>query len=594
MGAAKNYEEKVIERKFEGNIKKNREKLSNWIHKWMETVESKTDAEPPILYVNSNYATNYLDSSTISKYDLWIAHWTCDTGMPPPDTEDTGIWDSWDFWQYYEPDFCGENSVAGISGGVDLDVFNGDMSKLKDEFVIKKKPLLDVVLIIDRSGSMSSPPEQFPDTQTAAKTFADLLDPANDRVGLVSYATSATLNQPLTSTYQDVKNTIDTLSPSGNTAMGEGIYLANNELLTNGRSRPPTVYAGILLCDGQWNQGGDPIPQAQAAANNDIVIYTIGLGDMIDESRLMTIAEITGGDYYYAPTSEELEDIYIELSGRVAGLTPIKTEEDRVAPDETIPKTFFVDATIDMFRTTLNWTGSDVDLKLKDRGGNYILPDGNVRYSGSDAKPEWYEVTNPAPGSWQAEIYGKDVPEEGEDFTMQVMASTPVTLSVNTDKTDYDGGESVLITAELLEGTEPITGADVSAEIIRPDTSVETLKLYDDGSHQDANSDDGIYTSDYSKTCWVGTYNVEAVATDGFERADTTSFRVVTAPANTPPVANAGSDQTVYVTPPATTAEVTLDGSGSYDSDGDPLTYSWTWDGNTATGVNPTIELPHR
>jgi parallel beta-helix repeat (two copies) len=61
---------------------------------------------------------------------------------------------------------------------------------------------------------------------------------------------------------------------------------------------------------------------------------------------------------------------------------------------------------------------------------------------------------------------------------------------------------------------------------------------------------------------------------------------------NGAPVADAGPDQTVYVTPPATTAEVTLDGSGSYDPDGDSLSYTWTWDGNTAHGVNPTVELP--
>jgi len=61
---------------------------------------------------------------------------------------------------------------------------------------------------------------------------------------------------------------------------------------------------------------------------------------------------------------------------------------------------------------------------------------------------------------------------------------------------------------------------------------------------------------------------------------------------NAAPIADAGPDQTVYVEESATTAEVTVDGWGSYDPEGDPLTYTWTWDSNTAHGVNPTIELP--
>jgi GH25 family lysozyme M1 (1,4-beta-N-acetylmuramidase) len=101
-----------------------KEALSNWVHEWMNTVKSETGIEP-IIYVNSNYANNYLDSSVI-QYDLWIAHWRCDTGTPP----NTGIWNDWDFWQYYSPDYCGVNSVPGISGGVDLDIFNGDMDRL--------------------------------------------------------------------------------------------------------------------------------------------------------------------------------------------------------------------------------------------------------------------------------------------------------------------------------------------------------------------------------------------------------------------------------------------------------------------------------
>jgi hypothetical protein len=61
---------------------------------------------------------------------------------------------------------------------------------------------------------------------------------------------------------------------------------------------------------------------------------------------------------------------------------------------------------------------------------------------------------------------------------------------------------------------------------------------------------------------------------------------------NTPPVSDAGDDQTVCALIDGH-ADVRLDGTGSYDADGDELEYTW-YDGNEliATGAEPNVMLP--
>jgi len=60
---------------------------------------------------------------------------------------------------------------------------------------------------------------------------------------------------------------------------------------------------------------------------------------------------------------------------------------------------------------------------------------------------------------------------------------------------------------------------------------------------------------------------------------------------NNPPVAIAQGNQFVELQD-CNGATVMLDGSASYDPDGDPLTYRWSWANGSAEGSNPIILLP--
>ena len=93
----------------------------------------------------------------------------------------------------------------------------------------------------------------------------------------------------------------------------------------------------------------------------------------------------------------------------------------------------------------------------------------------------------------------------------------------------------------------------------------------------------------------VGRHTVELRVFDGTQNS-TPDFVVVTVmSAGNRPIANAGPDQTV-ASPFGGVVVVTLNGSGSYDPDGDPIQYTWTWTTNNqpfqAVGVSPVIQLP--
>ena len=108
-----------------------RDALSNWVNAFMGEVRASAGVVP-LIYLNSNYAANYVNTS-VAQYDVWIANWGANDGQYDPNRRPgTGVWGgAWDFWQY-----TSRGSVQGIAGNVDLDVFGGDRAALERDFVV--------------------------------------------------------------------------------------------------------------------------------------------------------------------------------------------------------------------------------------------------------------------------------------------------------------------------------------------------------------------------------------------------------------------------------------------------------------------------
>ena len=222
-----------------------------------------------------------------------------------------------------------------------------------------------VILAMDVSGSMRAAdvePNRLTASQVAAKSFvAD--QPANARIGIVSFAGTAALVQPPTQNKEDIYAAIDRFQLQRATAIGSGIIVSLAAIFpdagidvadfTYGRERratpiekqaakkqdvkpvPPGSYESaviILLTDGQRTTGPDPIDAAKMAADRGVRVYTVGVGTpqgevigfegwsmrvRLDEDTLKQIAQITHAEYFYAGTAVDLKKIYESLNSRL-------------------------------------------------------------------------------------------------------------------------------------------------------------------------------------------------------------------------------------------------------------------------------------
>jgi Uncharacterized protein containing a von Willebrand factor type A (vWA) domain len=207
----------------------------------------------------------------------------------------------------------------------------------------------DLMLAIDLSGSMEQqdmelsgqPVNRLNALKEVAGNFIKRRQ--GDRLGLILFGERAYLQAPFTFDIQTVNRLLQEAAiglAGKSTAIGDAIGLAVKKM----RAMDSGNRVLILLTDGANTAGViSPLKAAQLAKAEDVKIYTIGFGaeEMIvnsffggqrrinpssdlDEPTMMRIAELTGGQYFRATNTRELEAIYDRLNE----LEPL-AEEDR-------------------------------------------------------------------------------------------------------------------------------------------------------------------------------------------------------------------------------------------------------------------------
>ena len=206
-----------------------------------------------------------------------------------------------------------------------------------------------VVLTFDVSASMAADdvqPTRMDAAKSAARAFVEDR-PRSTRIGVVAFGEGGLVVEAPTDDTESITATIDRMVPQSGTSLGRGILAAlnlisdspvpdesfNGEFSASPEIEPVRrgVFAPaiiVLLTDGENTEPPDPLEAAQAAIEQGVRIYTVGVGTSegatleidgfslftrLNDSTLQEIALLTEGRYFSVESAEDVQSIYEDL-----------------------------------------------------------------------------------------------------------------------------------------------------------------------------------------------------------------------------------------------------------------------------------------
>ncbi|RGP38827.1 vWA domain-containing protein [Pseudotabrizicola alkalilacus] len=180
---------------------------------------------------------------------------------------------------------------------------------------VAARPALNLVFLIDTSGSMNEPNKLPLLKQSLSLMLAELRP--EDQVAIVAYAGSAGEVLPPTpaSERATIMNALNRLDAGGATAGAEGLTLAYR--LAEGMTAAGEVSRVLLATDGDFNVGVDD-PEGLAAfvarkRNTGVYLSVLGFGrGNLDDATMQALAQNGNGMAAYIDTLQEARKVLVD------------------------------------------------------------------------------------------------------------------------------------------------------------------------------------------------------------------------------------------------------------------------------------------
>ncbi len=196
----------------------------------------------------------------------------------------------------------------------------------------------DVIVVLDTSGSMEG--EKLAQAKQALTQVLNKLN-SEDRFTIVEFSTGVrTYSNELqaASTAPDAISWVNQLESSGGTDINGALTEAMNYV---DESRPTYI---LFLTDGLPTEGETDVQSiltnVDAAAPDDIRLFSFGVGDDVDTTLLDTLSQEHSGASAYVRPGEELDSAVAELYGKISSpvLTDVSLEITGAETEELYPQ----------------------------------------------------------------------------------------------------------------------------------------------------------------------------------------------------------------------------------------------------------------